>query len=517
MYPLLTRMLLMVVPFAMLAGAGTASAQAEPDTPDTLSTAGEAPAGQAGAAVTTSPGSGVTADPAQNADSADVPRWIAEGRACDGCPWRRPGHALLQTTYINAIYGLANLGRGQVTARVTPATWWANMQHGWVWDLDDFVVNQFGHPYQGSNYFTAGRGNGLSFWESAAVTAFGSGTWEYFGETNKASLNDFINTTLGGIALGEVFHRTAWLARGSGAGGRGREIAAFVIDPVTGINRLLSGDAFHGTGTPAEMVPSSLNGLVSTGALWQGSNTRAIDSAGKPFLEMDLLYGDPRTGGSRTPYDAFSVRLRLGGGAGISEAQVRGRLLGQSSRSGRLHFAISQSYDFRKNSAFEFGAQSLEVNLGVTQSLFSGASVQLTGWGGVTVLGAVDSLPLIERAEPQPTHAPSMSGQGISEGPRTFDYGPGSNFGGGATFLHDDRAFAVFSFEGRHLYVLDGVRANHLLQRVRLDLLAPLRGQIGIGVSGEYFDRRTYYQDDDQTTRKFHYPQFGVYLTWRLS
>ena len=87
------------------------------------------------------------------------------------------------------------------------------MENGWVWDLDDFVVNQIGHPYQGSNYYNAGRANGLSFYESAAMAAFGSATWEFYGETNKASLNDFINTTLGGIAIGEVLHRVAWLVR----------------------------------------------------------------------------------------------------------------------------------------------------------------------------------------------------------------------------------------------------------------------------------------------------------------
>jgi Domain of unknown function (DUF3943) len=96
------------------------------------------------------------------------------------------------------------------------------MTRGWEWDLDGFVVNQIGHPYHGNNYFNAGRANGLSFWESAAVTAFGSGTWEYFDETNQASLNDFINTTLGGIALGEMFHRTAWLVRNPHATGRSR-------------------------------------------------------------------------------------------------------------------------------------------------------------------------------------------------------------------------------------------------------------------------------------------------------
>ena len=135
---------------------------------------------------------------------------------------------------INVLYEAANLIRGQVTARITPKTWWDNMEQGWVWDLDDFTVNQIGHPYQGNNYFTSGRANGLSFYESAALTAFGSGTWEYFGETNFPSVNDFINTTLGGIALGEMFHRTAWLVRDTRATGRGRlwrEIGATVLDP----------------------------------------------------------------------------------------------------------------------------------------------------------------------------------------------------------------------------------------------------------------------------------------------
>ncbi len=98
--------------------------------------------------------------------------------ACEGCPRRSVGRAFLDTTLINVVYGLANLVRGQVTAEVTPKTWWDNMQQGWVWDLDDFGVNQIGHPYQGNNYYNAGRAHGLSFWESAGVTAFGSATWE---------------------------------------------------------------------------------------------------------------------------------------------------------------------------------------------------------------------------------------------------------------------------------------------------------------------------------------------------
>ena len=108
----------------------------------------------------------------------DADGWASERRGCEGCPRRSVGRAFFAATMINVFYEAANLARGQVTARITPQSWWANMEQGWVWDLDDFVVNQVGHPYQGNNYFNAGRANGLSFWESAGVTAFGSGTWD---------------------------------------------------------------------------------------------------------------------------------------------------------------------------------------------------------------------------------------------------------------------------------------------------------------------------------------------------
>ena len=218
--------------------------------------------------------------------------WVAESRACEGCPRRSVGRAVFQTTMINVFYEIANLVRGQATAKITPKTWWDNMEHGWVWDLDDFVVNQVGHPYQGNNYFTSGRANGLSFYESAALAAFGSGTWEYFGETNLPSVNDLINTTLGGIALGEMFHRAAWLVLDTRATGRGRmwrEIGATALDPVTGFNRFRTGDAGRVTDKPADMVPSSLAGFTASGVLWRGSETSAFDSDAQPFLEVDLL------------------------------------------------------------------------------------------------------------------------------------------------------------------------------------------------------------------------------------
>jgi hypothetical protein len=393
------------------------------------------------------------------------------------------------------------------------------METGWVWDLDDFAVNQIGHPYHGNNYFTSGRANGLSFYESAAVAAFGSATWEYFGETNKPSLNDFINTTIGGAALGEMFHRTAWLVRDPTATGRGRlwkEIGAAVLDPLTGYNRFRTGDASRVSGTPESMAPSTLGGVFSVGALWRGSNGADFQAAtGSPFAEMDLLYGDVERGSSRTPYDAFSVRLRFGGGSAFSEAKVRGRLLGQPLRAEQLQFSIVQSYDYEYNDVYSTGAQSFEAALGFTHPLSASTEFWLMGWGGLTVLGAVDSLPagVTERPEEETDDG---APQGVSTGPRYYDYGPGANFGAIAQLRRGRRLVASLSYEGRHLYSLDGVRANHLLQRGRLDVVAPLGRSLGLGVSAEYFDRRTYYQDAASSWQHLRYPQLRAYLLTRL-
>ena len=417
---------------------------------------------------------------------------------------------------INVFYELANLARGQTTARITPETWWLNMKRGWEWDLDEFTVNQFGHPYQGNNYFTAGRANGLDFWESAALTAFGSGTWEYFGETNQASLNDFVNTTLGGIALGEMFHRAAWLVRNTEKTGKSRlwsEIGATALDPVTGYNRFVSGDASRVSAKPPDMVPSQLGTVTSMGVGWRRSNVDD-ESTINPILELDLDYGNKDEGRSRTPYDAFAVRMTFGGGGPISEVRVRGRLIGQPLREGRLQLSVGQDYQYNKNDAYQFGAQAFDISAGIPWHVSDRLSAMTTGWGGLTVLGAVDSIPPEGSIVPE---EPGDAGQGVSTGPRFYDYGPGTNFGGLFELRRDRRNIFQLAYEAHHLHVLDGARANHFLQRLRADLTVPLAGRFGVILTSEYFDRHTYFQDPALEPAHFHFPQVRVSVTWNGS
>ena len=140
-------------------------------------------------------------------------------RRCPGCPIRRMFRPYVESTALNFMYNGINRylerDKEENTAIVTWKSIYTNLRHGFEWDKNAWGTNQIGHPFQGSNYYTSGRAHGLTFYESTAVAAFGSASWEYFFENNRASLNDFINTTLGGIALGEVMHRLGWLIRGA--------------------------------------------------------------------------------------------------------------------------------------------------------------------------------------------------------------------------------------------------------------------------------------------------------------
>lgn len=435
-------------------------------------------------------------------------------RACDGCPKRGVGQAFFDELLVNLFYGTANIVRGQDTGHITPVSWWNNLRRGLEWDLDQFEVNQFGHPYQGNNYFNAGRSNGLSFWESAALTAFGSGTWEYFGETNRPSINDLINTTMGGIALGEMFHRLGWLVRDprdTGHTRHTRELIATAIDPVGSLRRLADGDSLRISDRPVDANPASLSIIGAGGVLWRGNNLKEINSTAGPFLELNLVYGDAIVRTER-PYDHFEARLELGGGSPLSEIRVRGDLVSSRSPSRGTRFSVMQSYHYASNTAYRFGAQSVLGGISIDKTMGSRFGWSAAGSAGLTVLGAVDSLPPGEIIAP-PNQGDPDAPKGVSTGPRNYDYGPGGNWGGHVVLRYLRRPLLTASYEAQHVYTLDGVLANHLLQRGRLTFDVPLRGRLGAGVGLEYFDRRTFYRSDDPDAR-FHFPQFRGMVTW---
>ena len=160
-------------------------------------------------------------------------------------PWR----ALAEVTAVNV--GVQLFDRWVLNsdfAQTTLRSLKRNFTDGMVWDNDFFITNMFAHPYHGNLYFNAARTNGLTFWESAPYALLGSAMWEFLGETEPPAINDIIATTCGGMAIGEMTHRLSLTIlddRTFGFPRFLREAAAAIINPIQGIHRIVSGDAWH--------------------------------------------------------------------------------------------------------------------------------------------------------------------------------------------------------------------------------------------------------------------------------
>lgn len=424
------------------------------------------------------------------------------GRACAGCPRKNLAWPLFDVLWVNVMYNGINHLRHHPTARVSPPSWWENMRSGFEWDDNDWGTNQVGHPYQGSNYFTAGRANGLGFYGSAAVAAFGSSTWEYFFENNHASFNDLINTTLGGIALGEVFHRWAWMVRDPMSESRKKkEFIATIIDPIGGLTRMVNGDAKRVADKPPTMTPSSIRYSLAGGVMWQGKSFYEVDGQGLVIIDMAMAYGNTRENRSTVPFGSFDAVFSLGGG-GLAQTGIRGRLFG-TPFGGHYQFNLLQTFDFIKNPAYDYGGQGVDLEVGMTREIFSGTTLWMAGAGGLTMLGAVNQL----ATPPAP-----KDGEEAVEHKRDYDYGPGFRWSGFIQMSRDSQPYFTIAYQGYHVSVVDGTRSNHVLQRLFIDARIPVRYSLAIGVAGEYFFRKAYFLSGSSITDES--PQLRAYIAW---
>ena len=179
-----------------------------------------------------------------------------------------------------------------------------NLKSPLVWDSDKFFTNMWGHPYQGSHYFSAGRVNGFNYYQSIPYAAFGSLFWEYFTEIEPPSINDFITTTAGGMSLGEIAFRLADHIYDNRASGRERtlrEITATLIAPMYGINRWATGT--HRTPGKGNLLPTfPIEGHYGGGArlLRHNDDTKNYGIT----LHGELTYGD-LDDNITCPYDWF--------------------------------------------------------------------------------------------------------------------------------------------------------------------------------------------------------------------
>lgn len=258
----------------------------------------------------------------------------------------------------------------------------SNFRHGFKWDNDKLGTNTFLHPYTGNLYFNAGRANGFNFWQSELFAIGGSAMWEMFMEREYPSTNDIIATPIGGAALGEVLFRSSDAVlddRTWGAERFERELACFILSPMRGFNRIITGDAWrrratrgHIFGTPsfALRVSSGIKSMV-----FQGRFHNILLGYG---VQIDAEYGDCFELKSTKPYDYFTIKAELQAMKSqpvLNRISITGRLLARELLEERKSFAsvgLYQHFDFYDSDTID-GINKVPFKLGIPASVGVGA------------------------------------------------------------------------------------------------------------------------------------------------
>jgi hypothetical protein len=382
-------------------------------------------------------------------------------------------------------------------ADVGTRSWWKNLRGGFTWDDDVFGANQVAHPYHGSLYFNAARSSGYDFWASTPFVAAGSLSWELFTENVRPSLNDLINTTLGGIALGEAAYRMSSLLTSKGA--LSREMGAIVVSPVARSQALLNGrgSRANGVGTP----PESSSALVALGQRRGSGGSPAAMAGSRAFVGLTVQYGSAFGDRVNRPYDAFEFSLHLSPEEHVvlSHVGVSGVLSRRSlvrSSSSQLFLALFQHYDYDDLPAFKASSQSLSGALLYRRS--AGARTQVD-------LGL--------HLETVPLGAISSEYQGVRR--RDYDYGPGLGGRFMGSLRRDGRDLLRLDARTVWIHSVYGADADHLAATARLSATAPVLRMVSVGGDVAVTVRRSLYRDLPSVTKRI--PEFRVYLVWSPS
>ena len=387
--------------------------------------------------------------------------------------------------------------KDEVWADVTFQSIKNNVVYPWQWDDNAFLNNQFSHPYHGSLYFNAARTNGYNFWESFAWPFAGSLMWEVAGEAWAPAPNDLLNTSFGGVALGETFYRLSSLVLDNTATGSERtwrEIGGFFLDPLRGFNRFVRGEMNDVTANPADWRPSKIVGVLDAGYR-KTTNSGSLDNLQSGTDQWDvglsLAYGDPVTDLSHAPFSFFGLAAELAGPPTdstrrLNRLSVRGSLAAWPlGGSGHHQLALTMGYDYFSNPAVEYGGQSVQAGVvSVFGQPESDLRVQTNVLLNGIIIGATQS-----------DYYQTLEG-------RNYDYGPGLGATVGGRLLYKRHLDASLTYVSFWIHTVDGTESAHYQDVLRLDARYWLNDRLGVGLSGARYSRHSDYSAAPDVTQE---------------
>jgi Domain of unknown function (DUF3943) len=379
--------------------------------------------------------------------------------------------------------------QGEDWADVSPRTWARNFQDGWHWDHDSFVTNNFAHPYNGALFYNSARSNGFGFWGSGGWTFGASVLWEYLGENEAPAINDQVNTTLGGMAYGEVTWQLSALVLRNNATGFDRvwrEAVDALLNPGRELHRVLHGEAWQVSSTPVAPQGGKIKVRFDIGAARD-----AVDPVGagtakayedRPIFALAAVGGDPFDPRLRGPFSSFELGLEMSPGSSPmwSAVMVRGLLAplarGQSSRGARL-LGITLNSEYTAIPAYNFADQNLSLDFLTRTSTGKGWGVRTDLGLSAVLLGSTSSEYAFQEVE------------------RPYDFGPGLGARVAARLEHRGSSILSLGYRTYWLHTVNGAPSDHRLDFAGAEVRLPLVGGLHGGVGYDLYWRRSSYQD----------------------
>jgi hypothetical protein len=277
-------------------------------------------------------------------------------------------HAIIQTLGQDmSIWAFNSYVMNQPWAKISLNTLETNISNGWVWDEDEFNVNQIGHPSQGALVYLGARAHGLSLWQSMPYPFLGSLIWELGMETESPSINDMITTPLSGIAFGEMIHRLSILTLGPNPNASlTRQIAAGIMNPTGyGINRLLFGKVIH-KNFAYKSLP--LLGDIAFGGGPRFIKTNEESLFPRRFIKFNLAHGNPfDIDKEYAPFDFFTFTsvLNMSRTEYVGEIYSSGmlkKMYQKNKRNYKTVLGLFQNYDFMNHDDYKVSSASIGLN-----------------------------------------------------------------------------------------------------------------------------------------------------------
>jgi hypothetical protein len=371
--------------------------------------------------------------------------------------------------------------------------------NSWTWDNDPFQTNQFGHPYHGSMFYSAFRSNGYSFWQSVPATMAGSYLWETFAENQAPAPNDFINTSFGGIVLGEMTYRFSNKIvnnRERGLKRQFKEVLGFLVNPMNGLNRLLDGKWGKVYGNPQQRDSTRISAEVDLGLRNVNRKDKSVPTGGRYgwYGRVRLLYGDPSEN-LKSPFSNIAITTEFGqdDSSNVNVISVYGSLAGWdiSNRENiKSLLILSANYDYIRNRAFFYGGQSVKFNMLSEYKLSKKLKINTLFGAGPVLLAAV----------PDPY---------LFKG-RNYDYGLGFAINGGGTISIFNKLFYGINYRGGWMITVNGNKSHYFLHTVSSELSYIIIKGLSICAEPGYFRLEGNYKNHPDVDNTYPYLRFST-------